>query len=158
MNDYYVERWEKLEDRRRISVNQEDTMRFAGIPEIGIAFVDPVTPRCFYPYWPHYLPGRTTADNRPNSLSFSYNSTWGDVWNLFLVAGIKLPGLEFKTKGSKQLERTCTRGQFRTAEPEPWRVISNVRKNYFRSLYITLISIYSDTCMCKQTTLSHTYF
>ena len=36
--------------------------------------------------------------------------------------------------------------------------IKALEKTILESLYITLISIYSDTCMCKQTTLSHTYF
>ena len=142
MNSYYVARWSKIRKIEGASQRiQEDTMRFAGIMEgLGIAFVDSVM--TLVAFLPVLAALSVHVEQLPVIGQIPYPlvtiaifwSTFGTL--LLLVAGIKLPGLEFKNQRveaafRKELvlgEETAER-----AEPETLsELFSNVRKNYFR--------------------------
>ena len=104
MNDYYVARWSKIRKIEGASQRiQEDTMRFAGIMEgLGIAFVDSVM--TLVAFLPVLAALSVHVEQLPLIGQIPYPlvtiaifwSTFGTL--LLLVAGIKLPGLEFKNQ------------------------------------------------------------
>ena len=142
MNDYYVERWEKIRKIEGASQRiQEDTMRFAGIMEgLGIAFVDSVM--TLVAFLPVLAALSVHVEQLPLIGQIPYPlvtiailwSTFGTL--LLLVAGIKLPGLEFKNQrveAAFRKELVLGEDSSERAEPETLaELFSNVRKNYFR--------------------------
>ena len=142
MNDYYVARWSKIRKIEGASQRiQEDTMRFAGIMEgLGIAFVDSVM--TLVAFLPVLAALSVHVEQLPLIGQIPYPlvtiaifwSTFGTL--LLLVAGIKLPGLEFKNQRVEAaFRKELVLGEDATerAEPETLReLFSNVRKNYFR--------------------------
>ena len=142
MNDYYVERWAKIRKIEGASQRiQEDTMRFAGIMEgLGIAFVDSVM--TLVAFLPVLAALSVHVEQLPIIGQIPYPlvtiailwSTFGTL--LLLVAGIKLPGLEFKNQrveAAFRKELVLGEDSSERAEPETLaELFSNVRKNYFR--------------------------
>ena len=142
MNDYYVERWAKIRKIEGASQRiQEDTMRFAGIMEgLGIAFVDSVM--TLVAFLPVLAALSVQVEQLPVIGQIPYPlvtiailwSTFGTL--LLLVAGIKLPGLEFKNQrveAAFRKELVLGEDSSERAEPETLaELFSNVRKNYFR--------------------------
>jgi len=142
MNDYYVERWAKIRKIEGASQRiQEDTMRFAGIMEgLGIAFVDSVM--TLVAFLPVLAALSIHVEQLPLIGQIPYPlvtiaifwSTFGTL--LLLVAGIKLPGLEFKNQrveAAFRKELVLGEDSSERAEPETLtELFSNVRKNYFR--------------------------
>jgi len=142
MNDYYVERWAKIRKIEGASQRiQEDTMRFAGIMEgLGIAFVDSVM--TLVAFLPVLAALSVHVEQLPLIGHIPYPlvtiaifwSTFGTL--LLLVAGIKLPGLEFKNQrveAAFRKELVLGEDSSERAEPETLtELFSNVRKNYFR--------------------------
>jgi peptide/bleomycin uptake transporter len=142
MNDYYVERWGKIRKIEGASQRiQEDTMRFAGIMEgLGIAFVDSVM--TLVAFLPVLAALSVHVEQLPLIGQIPYPlvtiailwSTFGTL--LLLVAGIKLPGLEFKNQrveAAFRKELVLGEDSSERAEPETLaELFSNVRKNYFR--------------------------
>ena len=142
MNNYYVTRWSKIRKIEGASQRiQEDTMRFAGIMEgLGIAFVDSVM--TLVAFLPVLAALSVHVEQLPLIGQIPYPlvtiaifwSTFGTV--LLLVAGIKLPGLEFKNQRVEAaFRKELVLGEDATerAEPETLReLFSNVRRNYFR--------------------------
>ena len=142
MNDYYVERWAKIRKIEGASQRiQEDTMRFAGIMEgLGIAFVDSVM--TLVAFLPVLAALSVHVEQLPLIGQIPYPlvtiaifwSTFGTL--LLLVAGIKLPGLEFKNQrveAAFRKELVLGEDSSERAEPETLtELFSNVRKNYFR--------------------------
>jgi peptide/bleomycin uptake transporter len=142
MNDYYVERWAKIRKIEGASQRiQEDTMRFAGIMEgLGIAFVDSVM--TLVAFLPVLAALSVHVEQLPVIGQIPYPlvtiailwSTFGTL--LLLVAGIKLPGLEFKNQRVEAaFRKELVLGEDSSARAEPetlTQLFSNVRKNYFR--------------------------
>lgn len=142
MNDYYVERWAKIRKIEGASQRiQEDTMRFAGIMEgLGIAFVDSVM--TLVAFLPVLAALSVHVEQLPLIGQIPYPlvtiaifwSTFGTL--LLLVAGIKLPGLEFKNQrveAAFRKELVLGEDSSERARPETLtELFSNVRKNYFR--------------------------
>jgi peptide/bleomycin uptake transporter len=142
MNDYYVERWAKIRKIEGASQRiQEDTMRFAGIMEgLGIAFVDSVM--TLVAFLPVLAALSVHVEQLPIIGQIPYPlvtiailwSTFGTL--LLLVAGIKLPGLEFKNQRVEAaFRKELVLGEESSARAEPEtlaELFSNVRKNYFR--------------------------
>ncbi len=142
MNSYYVARWSKIRKIEGASQRiQEDTMRFAGIMEgLGIAFVDSVM--TLVAFLPVLAALSVHVEELPLIGQIPYPlvtiaifwSAFGTV--LLLVAGIKLPGLEFKNQRVEAaFRKELVLGEDTTdrAEPETLtELFSNVRRNYFR--------------------------
>ena len=142
MNDYYVERWAKIRKIEGASQRiQEDTMRFAGIMEgLGIAFVDSVM--TLVAFLPVLAALSVHVEQLPLIGQIPYPLVTITIfWSTFrtlllLVAGIKLPGLEFKNQrveAAFRKELVLGEDSSERAEPETLtELFSNVRKNYFR--------------------------
>ena len=142
MNNYYVERWSKIRKIEGASQRiQEDTMRFAGIMEgLGIAFVDSIM--TLVAFLPVLAALSVHVEQLPIIGKIPYPlvtiailwSTFGTL--LLLVAGIKLPGLEFKNQrveAAFRKELVLGEDSSDRAEPETLtELFTNVRKNYFR--------------------------
>ena len=142
MNDYYMARWKKLRHIEGASQRvQEDTMRFAGIMEVlGVSIIDAVmTLIAFLPLlWSlsSYVEELPIVGAIPAPLF-----TAAIVWSLFgtvmlAVAGIKLPGLEFRNQRVEAAYRKeLVYGEDDANRAEPPTVnelFSHVRRNYFR--------------------------
>ncbi|MEM1378620.1 MAG: peptide antibiotic transporter SbmA [Pseudomonadota bacterium] len=145
MNNYYMERWKQVRHIEGASQRvQEDTMRFAGIMEgLGVSAIDAVmTLIAFLPIlWglSQFVPEIPIFGAVPQAL------VWAAIlWSLFgtvllAVAGIRLPGLEFKN----QRVEAAYRKELVYGEDDPERagkmswsgLFSDVRRNYFR-LYL----------------------
>ena len=142
MNSYYVSRWSKIRKIEGASQRiQEDTMRFAGIMEgLGIAFVDSVM--TLVAFLPVLAALSVHVEQLPLIGQIPYPLvTIAIFWSIFgtlllLVAGIKLPGLEFKNQRVEAaFRKELVLGEDTTerAEPETLKeLFANVRKNYFR--------------------------
>ena len=141
MNDYYMSHWTRLRHIEGASQRvQEDTMRFSTTVEgLGVQLVDAVmTLIAFLPLLAQ-LSGHVTAlpiiGEIPYSLVFA-----AVLWSLFgtvllIVAGIKLPGLEFKNQRveaayRKELVYGEDDGD-RAQPPTVAELFANVRRNYF---------------------------
>jgi len=145
MNNYYMERWARVRHIEGASQRvQEDTMRFAGIMEgLGVSAIDAVmTLIAFLPIlWglSQFVPEIPFFGAVPQAL------VWAAIlWSLFgtvllAVAGIRLPGLEFKN----QRVEAAYRKELVYGEDDPERaqplsvgnLFRDVRRNYFR-LYL----------------------
>jgi peptide/bleomycin uptake transporter len=142
MNSYYVSRWSKIRKIEGASQRiQEDTMRFAGIMEgLVIAFVDSVM--TLVAFLPVLAALSVHVEQLPLIGQIPYPLvTIAIFWSIFgtlllLVAGIKLPGLEFKNQRVEAaFRKELVLGEDTTerAEPETLKeLFANVRKNYFR--------------------------
>ncbi|WP_306119282.1 MULTISPECIES: peptide antibiotic transporter SbmA [unclassified Roseitalea] len=145
MNDYYMARWKQVRHIEGASQRvQEDTMRFAGIMEgLGVSAVDAVmTLIAFLPVlWTlsQYVTELPIVGEIPAPLF-----TAAIVWSVFgtgilALAGIRLPGLEFKNQRVEAAYRKeLVYGEDRPERAQPMTVrelFGNVRRNYFR-LYL----------------------
>jgi peptide/bleomycin uptake transporter len=145
MNNYYLERWKQVRHIEGASQRvQEDTMRFASIMEgLGVSAVDAVmTLIAFLPIlWglSQYVPEIPFFGAVPQAL------VWAAIfWSLFgtillAVAGIRLPGLEFKNQrveAAFRKELVYGEDDYDRAQlPTMYDLFNDVRRNYFR-LYL----------------------
>lgn len=142
MNDYYMENWERLRHIEGASQRvQEDTMRFSQIMEgLGVAFIDSImTLIAFMPVLIRLSANITElpivgAIAHPLVIAALVWSAFGTI--SLIVAGYKLPGLQFRNQRveaayRKELvygEDDRTRAQ----PPTVGELFGNVRRNYFR--------------------------
>ena len=145
MNDHYLNRWERIKKIEGASQRvQEDTMRFAAIMEgLGVAFVDSIM--TLVAFLPVLAALSVHVEELPVIGAMPYPLvTLSIAWSVFgttllLVAGIKLPGLEFKNQrveAAFRKELVLGEDDDLRAEPQTLReLFANVRKNYFR-IYI----------------------
>ena len=145
MNDYYVKRWSEVRHIEGASQRiQEDTMRFAAIMEgLGVAFVDSIM--TLIAFLPVLAALSVHVEGIPIVGAIPYPLvTISIFWSLFgtgilFLAGIKLPGLEFKNQrveAAFRKELVLGEENNDMASPPTLKdLFSNVRKNYFR-IYI----------------------
>lgn len=142
MNDYYVSVWSRIRHVEGASQRiQEDTMKFASIMEsLGSRFIDAVmTLLAFLPILWH-LSGHITelplVGHVPQPLVFV-----AILWSVFgttilALAGIRLPGLEFRNQrveAAYRKELVLGEDDAEHARPPSLgQLFSNVRRNYFR--------------------------
>ncbi|WP_421722759.1 peptide antibiotic transporter SbmA [Bauldia sp.] len=142
MNDYYVDHWQRLRHIEGAAQRvQEDTMRFAAIVEsLGVRFIDSVmTLIAFLPIlWglSSFVKVLPIVGEVPQALVFV-----AIIWSAFgtallALAGIRLPGLEFRNQRVEAAYRKeLVFGEDhagRAQPPELSDLFSNVRRNYFR--------------------------
>jgi len=156
MNEYYMERWQKLRHIEGASQRvQEDTMRFAQITEgLGVSLLDSVMTLIAF------LPLLWGLSSQVTELPIIGEVSQGLVfvailWSIIgtaivAVAGIKLPGLEFRNQRVEAAYRKeLVYGEDsakRAAPPTVAELFNNVRKNYFRLyfnyLYFNVVRIF----------------
>lgn len=142
MNEYYVANWERLRHIEGASQRiQEDTMRFASVMEgLGVALVDSVmTLIAFLPIlWglSQFVKEIPFFGAIPQALVVV-----AVVWAVFgtgllALAGIRLPGLEFRNQRVEAAYRKeLVIGEDRADRAQPptlAMLFSDVRRNYFR--------------------------
>ncbi len=142
MNNYYVERWKQVRNIEGASQRiQEDTMRFAAIMEgLGVALVDSIM--TLIAFLPVLAALSVHVETLPIIGTIPYPLvTISIVWSIFgtlvlLIAGIKLPGLEFRNQrveAAFRKELVLGEENDGSAGPGTLRdLFSNVRRNYFR--------------------------
>ena len=142
MNNYYVKRWQQVRNIEGASQRiQEDTMRFAAIMEgLGVALVDSIM--TLIAFLPVLAALSVHVETLPIIGSLPYPLvTISIVWSIFgtlvlLLAGIKLPGLEFRNQrveAAFRKELVLGEESEESAEPGTLRdLFLNVRRNYFR--------------------------
>ena len=148
MNDHYMSLWDRVRHIEGASQRvQEDTMRFAAIMEhLGVSLIDSVmTLIAFLPIlWglSAFVTHLPIVGEVPQALVF-VAIIWSIVGtSLLALAGIRLPGLEFRNQRveaayRKELvygEDDVDRAQPPTVE----ELFNNVRRNYFR-LYLNYL-------------------
>ncbi|MGB6119167.1 MAG: peptide antibiotic transporter SbmA [Mesorhizobium sp.] len=141
MNDYYMSHWPRLRHIEGASQRvQEDTMRFSTTMEgLGVAFADAIlTLIAFLPLLAQlsaHITELPFVGAVPYSLVFA-----AIIWSVFgtgllALAGIKLPGLEFKNQRVEAAYRKeLVYGEddpTRAAPPTVAELFSEVRRNYF---------------------------
>ncbi|MDB2705768.1 peptide antibiotic transporter SbmA [Pseudomonadota bacterium] len=142
MNDYYTSKWSQVRQIEGASQRiQEDTMRFATIVEtLGVNFLNAImTLIAFLPIlWglSGYVKTLPIIGEVSQALVF-VAIIWSIIGTVFLaVAGIKLPGLEFKNQRVEAAYRKeLVYGEDHVDRAEPMKLVelfSNVRQNYFR--------------------------
>lgn len=142
MNDYYTANWQKVRHIEGASQRiQEDTMRFATIVEdLGVSLLDSVmTLIAFLPIlWglSSYVKTLPLIGEVPQALVFV-----AILWSVFgtgllALAGIRLPGLEFKNQRVEaSYRKELVYGEDLSHRADPitlGQLFANVRKNYFR--------------------------
>ncbi len=142
MNDYYTSLWHRVRHIEGASQRvQEDTMRFASIMEsLGVRLISSVmTLIAFLPIlWglSGYITELPIIGPVPQALVFV-----AIVWSIFgtgllALAGIRLPGLEFRNQRVEAAYRKeLVFGEDNAERAQPPTVkelFDNVRKNYFR--------------------------
>jgi peptide/bleomycin uptake transporter len=142
MNDYYMSKWSKLRHIEGASQRvQEDTMRFANILEgLGVTFINSImTLVVFLPLlfrMSEYVGDLPVIGAVPHALFWL-----AIVWSLFgtallAIAGIKLPGLQFRNQRVEAAYRKeLVYGEDHADRADPVTVkelFANVRRNYFR--------------------------
>ncbi len=142
MNDYYVANWQKLRLIEGASQRvQEDTMRFAStVEDLGVSLVDSVmTLIAFLPIlWglSSFVKVLPIVGHVPQALVFV-----AVIWAIFgtsllAVAGIRLPGLQFRNQRVEAAYRKeLVLGEDnadRAGPPTLTDLFANVRHNYFR--------------------------
>ena len=155
MNDYYTERWKLLRHIEGASQRiQEDTMRFASIMKtLGVSIVDAaMTLIAFLPVLIQLSENVKTLPlvgeiAHPLFFAAIFWSIFGTV--LLIVAGIKLPGLEFKNQrveAAFRKELVLGEDDENRAEPIALQeLFANVRKNYFRIyLHYTYFNLFRN--------------
>jgi peptide/bleomycin uptake transporter len=142
MNNYYVERWKQVRSIEGASQRiQEDTMRFAAIMEgLGVAFVDSIM--TLIAFLPVLAALSVHVETIPILGAIPYPLVFlSIVWSLFgtlllILAGIKLPGLEFKNQrveAAFRKELVLGEEDEQSASPGTLSdLFTNVRRNYFR--------------------------
>ena len=155
MNDYYVANWQKLRHIEGASQRvQEDTMRFAAIMEgLGVSLIDALmTLIAFLPIlWAlsEHVKELPIIGEVPQALVII-----AIVWSIFgtglvALAGIRLPGLEFRNQRVEAAYRKeLVFGEDHVDRAQPPRLdelFADVRRNYFRLyvnyLYFNLVRI-----------------
>jgi peptide/bleomycin uptake transporter len=141
MNDYYMAHWEKLRHIEGASQRvQEDTMRFSTTMEgLGVALIDSaMTLIAFLPLLAQlssHVKVLPLVGEIPYSLVIA-----AVAWSIFgtlilMVAGIKLPGLEFKNQRVEAAYRKelvyGEDDEVRAQPPTVRELFSHVRRNYF---------------------------
>jgi peptide/bleomycin uptake transporter len=142
MNDYYMSYWPKVRHIEGASQRvQEDTMRFSQIMEgLGVSFVDSImTLIAFMPVMirlQSHISELPLVGPMENPLLIA-----AIVWCVFgtlalVIAGIKLPGLQFRNQrveAAYRKELVYGEDHADRAQPPTVRELyDNVRKNYFR--------------------------
>lgn len=142
MTDYYTSKWQQVRHIEGAAQRiQEDTMRFASILEsLGVRFLNAVmTLLAFLPIlWglSSYVKEIPFIGEVPQPLVFV-----AIIWSIFgtallALAGIKLPGLEFKNQRVEAAYRKeLVYGEDYEDRAEPLtlnELFANVRKNYFK--------------------------
>ncbi|RQW64835.1 peptide antibiotic transporter SbmA [Vibrio viridaestus] len=145
MTDYYTSKWQHVRHIEGASQRiQEDTMRFASIMEsLGVSFLNSImTLIAFLPIlWglSGYVKELPIVGEVPQALVFV-----AILWSIFgtillAMAGVKLPGLEFKNqKVEAAYRKELVYGEDHEDRAQPItlnQLFSNVRHNYFR-LYL----------------------
>ena len=145
MNDYYTEKWKQVRHIEGASQRiQEDTMRFASIMKsLGVSIVDSVM--TLIAFLPVLLELSKNVKEIPVVGEVAYPLFYAAIfWSIFgtilmIVAGIKLPGLEFRNQrveAAFRKELVLGEDDEKRAEPETLKeLFANVRRNYFR-IYI----------------------
>ena len=145
MNDYYTARWTSVRHIEGASQRiQEDTMRFAAIMKsLGVSIVDAVM--TLIAFLPVLLELSKNVKTLPIVGEIAYPLFYAAIiWSVFgtvlmIVAGIKLPGLEFRNQrveAAFRKELVLGEDDENRAEPQTLKeLFSNVRRNYFR-IYI----------------------
>jgi len=156
MNDYYMERWDKLRHIEGASQRvQEDTMKFARITEqLGVNLLDSVMTLIAF------LPLLWTLSANVTHLPIIGEVSQGLVfvaiiWSIIGTAilalvGIKLPGIEFqnqRVEAAYRKELVYGEDDEERAQPPTVReLFENVRKNYYRLyfhyLYFNVVRIF----------------
>jgi peptide/bleomycin uptake transporter len=148
MNDYYVANWQRLRHIEGASQRvQEDTMRFAETLEgLGARLIDALmTLLAFLPIlWglSAYVKGLPLVGEVPQALVF-VAVIWAAIGTALLaIAGIRLPGLEFRNQrveAAYRKELVLGEDNAGRAQPPTLGVLfSDVRANYFR-LYLNFL-------------------
>ncbi len=142
MNDFYMEKWGQLRKIEGAAQRvQEDTMRFASTVEgLGVSMIDSVmTLIAFMPILAglsQYVKVLPVVGEVPYPLVFAAIlwAAFGTV--LMIVAGIRLPGLEFKNQRVEAaFRKELVLGEDnddRAQPPTVKELFGNVRRNYFR--------------------------
>ena len=145
MNDYYTAKWKQVRHIEGASQRiQEDTMRFASIMKsLGVSIVDAVM--TLIAFLPVLLELSKNVKEIPVVGEVAYPLFYAAIfWSIFgtilmIVAGIKLPGLEFRNQrveAAFRKELVLGEDDEKRAEPETLKeLFANVRRNYFR-IYI----------------------
>jgi peptide/bleomycin uptake transporter len=155
MNDFYTAKWELVRHIEGASQRiQEDTMRFASIMKsLGVSIVDAVM--TLIAFLPVLLQLSENVKELPVVGSIAYPLVYAALfWSIFgtilmVVAGIKLPGLEFKNQrveAAFRKELVLGEDDENRAEPLALReLFDNVRKNYFRIyLHYTYFNLFRN--------------
>ncbi|WFR97261.1 peptide antibiotic transporter SbmA [Rhizobium tumorigenes] len=145
MNNFYASKWEKLRHIEGASQRvQEDTMRFSSTLEgLGITLINSVmTLVVFLPILlalSNYVTDLPFIGKVPNSLFWLalFWSVFGTV--LLAVAGIKLPGLNFRNQRVEAAYRKeLVYGEDHADRAQPatlTELFGNVRRNYYRMYF-----------------------
>lgn len=156
MNNYYMERWQQLRHIEGAAQRvQEDTMRFAQITEgLGVSMVDSLMTLIAF------LPLLWVLSANVTSLPIIGEVSQGLVfvaiiWSiigtaLVALAGIRLPGLEFRNQrveAAYRKELVYGEDNADRADPPTVReLFENVRRNYFRLyfnyMYFNVVRIF----------------
>jgi peptide/bleomycin uptake transporter len=142
MNDFYMSKWEKLRHIEGASQRvQEDAMRFSSTLEgLGISLINSVM--TLIVFLPILLALSSYVTELPIIGKISHSLFWLALfWSVFgtvllAVAGIKLPGLNFKNQRVEAAYRKeLVYGEDHADRAQPATVgelFANVRRNYFR--------------------------
>lgn len=156
MNEYYMAHWKRLRHIEGAAQRvQEDTMRFATITEgLGVSLVDSImTLIAFLPLlWglSAHVKELPVIGEVSQGLVFVV-IIWSIIGTaLVAIAGIRLPGLEFRNQrveAAYRKELVYGEDHADRAEPPTVReLFSNIRRNYFRLyfnyLYFNLVRIF----------------
>ncbi len=142
MNDYFMGSWQQLRHIEGAAQRiQEDTMRFAQIMEdLGTEMVRALM--TLIAFLPVLIALEKNVKEVPIFGEIPYPLvTWAIVWCLFgtasvMLAGIKLPGLQFRNQrveAAYRKELVYGEDHADRAQPRATKeLFNNVRKNYFR--------------------------
>ena len=142
MNDFYVDKWSKVRQIEGASQRiQEDTMRFSGIMQgLGVSMIDSVM--TLISFLPVLSALSIHVEQMPIVGSIPYPLvTLAILWSIFgtlllILAGIKLPGLEFKNQRVEAaFRKELVYGEDSVERADPvslGQLFLNVRRNYFR--------------------------
>ena len=155
MNDFYTAKWALVRHIEGASQRiQEDTMRFASIMKtLGVSIVDAVM--TLIAFLPVLLQLSENVKELPVVGSIAYPLVYAALfWSVFgtilmVVAGIKLPGLEFKNQRVEAaFRKELVLGEDDENRAEPLalsELFDNVRKNYFRIyLHYTYFNLFRN--------------
>jgi peptide/bleomycin uptake transporter len=142
MNDYYMSHWPKVRHIEGASQRvQEDTMRFSQIMEgLGVAFIDSIM--TLFAFLPLLMALSANITALPIIGAIPHPLVVAAIgWSVFgtlalVIAGIKLPGLQFRNQrveAAYRKELVYGEDDETRAKPEVLGgLFGNVRHNYFR--------------------------